>query len=109
MDLDILGWMGVTAPPYTLDTGYAYVLSGIGLIGLTVAWCWFMSLKGNSRYFYAFRNTIAAYFAALLCVSQAQLTIKTAALLWFLLGVLSVTSEARGVKPAQFRPQVAAD
>ena len=86
MDLDYLNWLGIgSSSAYTLDTGYAYVITGIGMVGFAVAWCWFMSLNGNNRYFYAFRNTVAAYFAALLCVSQSQFTIKTAALLWFLL------------------------
>ena len=100
LDLDISNWLGIQAHPYTFDTGYAYVLCGVGLIGLAVAWCWFMSLKGNNRYFYAFRNTIAAYYAALLCISQSQFTIKTAALLWFLLGALSV-ARCVASQPAQ--------
>ena len=94
-DLDFLNWLGIGATTaYTLDTGYAYVISGLGVVGFAVAWCWLMSLKGNNRYFYAFRNTVAAYFAALLCISQSQFTIKTAALLWFLLGVLSMARDA---------------
>ena len=103
LDLDIFKWMGVgMASGYTLDTGYAYVLSNVGLIGLTVFWAWFISLRGEGRAFYALRNTAAAYFAVLFCISQSQFTIKTAALLWFLLGVLSVTREAaRRAEPSK--------
>lgn len=95
LDLDIFNWLGIGASGvYTLDTGYAYVISSVGLIGLMAFWLWLTSLDGRNRSFYAFRNTTAAYFAALFCISQSQFTIKTAALLWFLLGVLSVTVEA---------------
>jgi putative polymerase len=94
LDFDIYNWLGAKASRSpTGDSGYAYVISNIGLIGLAVFWLWFMSLDGRSRYFYAFRNTTAAYFAALLCLSQSQFTIKTAALLWFLLGALSLARD----------------
>jgi hypothetical protein len=52
-----------------------------------------MSLGGQSRDFYAFRNTSAAYYAALFCISASQFTIKTAALLWFLMGALSLARD----------------
>lgn len=102
-DFDIYNWLGIEASRVpTFDSGYAYVISNIGLIGLAGFWLWFMSLDGRSRYFYAFRNTTAAYFATLLCVSQSQFTIKTAALLWFLLGALSLASDgARKVSRKQ--------
>jgi putative polymerase len=103
LDFDIYNWLGIAASRSpTFDSGYAYVISNIGLMGLTVFWLWFMSLDGQGRYFYAFRNTTAAYFAALFCLSQSQFTIKTAALLWFLLGALSVARDAaREAKPSK--------
>ena len=95
LDFDILNWLGLgSLRASSMDSGYAYVICNIGLIGFTAFWLWFTSLDGRSRYFYAFRNTIAAYFAALFCISASQFTIKTAALLWFLLGVLSVAEYA---------------
>jgi putative polymerase len=105
LDLDSPNWLGIwPLPPYTLDAGYAYIISTVGLIGLVACWLWFTSLTGPSRYFYAFRNTIAAYFAVLLCISQSLFTIKTAALLWFLLGVLSVAKDvAPRVVPTRHR------
>ena len=94
LDFDIYNWLGMKASRSpTGDSGYAYIISNIGLIGLAVFWLWFLSLKGRSRYFYAFRNTTAAYFAVLFCLSQSQFTIKTAALLWFLLGGLSLAKD----------------
>ena len=94
LDFDIFNWLGMKATlAQTFDAGYAYVLTNIGLIGLAASWFWFMSLGGHSRYFYAFRNANAAYFAAFFCISASQFTIKTAALLWFLMGVLSVAGD----------------
>ena len=91
LDYDILNWLGFEASrAQTFDAGYAYVISNAGLIGLAAFWIWLMSLEGRGRYFYAFRNANAAYFAALFCISASQFTIKTAALLWFLMGALSV-------------------
>ena len=59
-------WLGITASRIpTADAGYAYIISNVGLLGFVAFWFWFMSLGGRSRYFYAFRNTSAAYFAAI--------------------------------------------
>ena len=94
LDFDVYNWLGIQASrAQTFDAGYAYVISNVGLLGLAAFWFWFMSLGGRSRYFYAFRNTSAAYFAALFCISASQFTIKTAALLWFLIGALSVATD----------------
>jgi putative polymerase len=96
LDFDIYNWLGIEASrAQTLDSGYAYVISNVGLLGLTAFWFWFMSLGGRGRYFYAFRNTSAAYFAALFCINASQFTIKTAALLWFLMGTLSVARHSQ--------------
>lgn len=93
-DFDIYNWLGAKASRIqTFDAGYAYVISNAGIIGFAIFWCLFMSLKGYSRHFYAFRNASAAYFAALFCISASQLTIKTGSLLWFLLGALSVARD----------------
>jgi putative polymerase len=72
-------------------------------LGLVAFWFWFISLDGRSRYFFAFRNATAAYFAALFCISTAAFTIKTGALLWFLIGTLSVARD-RAVSVQQPRP-----
>ena len=98
LDFDIANWLGITASRIpTADAGYAYIISNVGLLGFAAFWFWLMSLDGSSRYFYAFRNTSAAYFAAVSCVSTSQFTIKTAALLWFLMGALSVVQGREAV------------
>jgi putative polymerase len=90
LDFDLYNWLGLEASrEQTFDSGYGYVISNLGIIGFAVLWTLFMSLEGSSRYFFTFRNVTAVYFAALLCISAAQFTIKIAALLWFMLGALS--------------------
>jgi putative polymerase len=100
LDFDFLNWLGVKVSRLqTFDAGYAYVISNAGIIGFALFWWVFISLKGSNRYFYAFRNASAAYFAILFCIAESQLTIKTAALHWFLMGALSVsTSGGRDVR-----------
>jgi putative polymerase len=104
LNFDIYNWLGIAASRTdTLDAGYAYVVTNVGLLGLVAFWFWFISLDGRSRYFFAFRNATAAYFAALFCISTAAFTIKTGALLWFLIGTLSVARD-RAVSVQQPRP-----
>jgi len=102
LKFDLSNWIGVKASQ-TFDSGYAYVISNVGLLGFTAFWLWFMTLSGRSRAFYAFRNTAAVYFAALFCISASQFTIKTAALLWFLMGALSVAQNREAMVQARAR------
>ena len=90
LDFDAYNWFGLkVSRAQTFDSGYGYVVSNVGIIGFAALWILFMSLEGSSRFFCSFRNVTALYFATLLCISASQFTIKIAALLWFLLGVLS--------------------
>jgi putative polymerase len=87
---DIYNWFGLEASPaQTFDAGYAYVISNIGILGLAMLWLLFMLIPGWNPYYFSFRNAVAVYLAALLCISNSPFTIKTSAPLWFLLGVLS--------------------
>jgi putative polymerase len=89
-DFDVLNWMGLKpARVLTFDSGYAYIVSGIGALGLGMLWYLFMGIPGPNRQFYEFRNMAALYYGAILCISNSPFTIKTASLLWFLIGALS--------------------
>ena len=98
---DFLTWMGLR-PPYmeAFDSGYAYIIAGIGFIGFLAAWILLFSLRGPSLQFYAFRNLTALYYGLILCISNSPFTIKTAALLWMLIGALSVGIRSRIVGSA---------
>ncbi|QZA78232.1 hypothetical protein K4H28_02070 [Deefgea tanakiae] len=71
------------------DLGYSYVISRFGLIFITIAWLTlFFAFKGNTRAEY-FRIMLGTYFACILAVSGTSLfALKTAALAWFMLGVV---------------------
>jgi putative polymerase len=92
--LTVWNWMGLqgSAIP-TADSGYSYVFTGIGILGFASFWWIFMTLKSNGRQFGAMRVFSGLYLSAILCVSYSPFTIKTSALLWFLLGVLAYTPE----------------
>jgi putative polymerase len=86
----VLNWLGLSAPGFiTSDSGYAYALSGFGIVGIALFWIALMLLKGADHPFYLARDLSGAYFAILLCISNSPFTIKTGALLWFLVGVVS--------------------
>jgi putative polymerase len=96
-ELDFLNWIGLAdSGLQTFDAGYAYLFTGIGVIGALALWSCLMSLSGKNPHFYALRNAVGAYLASLFLISQSQMTIKTACLLWLLLGAASVarTSDA---------------
>ncbi len=92
--LDVSNWIGIgettdLADTYA-DSGYAYTISRVGIVGFLTFWGLFMALRGASAQFQMFRAFCGLYFAAILCVSYSPYTIKTAGLLWFLLGALSI-------------------
>jgi hypothetical protein len=90
-ELDIFNWIGLSESSLqTYDAGYGYLFSEVGVIGVLALWFCFMSLSSKNPHFYALRNAAGAYLATLFLISQSQMTIKTASLLWLLLGAVSV-------------------
>ena len=82
-------WLGfnISALP-TFDSGYAYMISGIGVLGFAIAWYILLAMRGSEQ-FETFRNYAAAYYGVILCISNSPFTIKTASILWFMMGVLA--------------------
>jgi putative polymerase len=69
------------------DSGYAYVMAQLGIVGFAALWAVFVFLPvpdGQPRRFTLF---VAFYVILLLCISVSLCTIKTAALAWFLAGI----------------------
>jgi putative polymerase len=103
--LSIANLFGVQSPSFTAyDSGYAYLFCGVGIVGALGFWLALWSLPSGSASFTMFRNQIAAYYAALLCVSNSAFTIKFASLLWFLAGVLYVRQDGPKAKTPGSRP-----
>ncbi|MFC3695244.1 hypothetical protein [Chenggangzhangella methanolivorans] len=89
--------------PFLSDSGYAYSLNQIGLIGFAALWALFVLLPDGSRRAWRFKAAAATYVCLLLLISDSVYTIKTAALLWFMLGVAGGAADpepsAAGARP----------
>jgi putative polymerase len=90
---------------YAGDSGYAYLLVQVGLVGLTAIWALFVYAPIFDRDAWRFKIFIAFYAVALLSISASLFTIKTATLLWFLYGTLNnqEKDDARAPMGATFR------
>ena len=98
---NIYDWFGLSLPrSQTFDAGYAYIISRASVLGFIALWLVFMKLQGRTSYFSSFRNAIALYFVAQLCISASPFTIKLAGMLWFLLGALSMANAATDKLPS---------
>jgi len=84
-----LQWMGLQVsptPPY--DSGYGYLFSNFGVAACLLMWAMATRTTGLGSTG-GFGVTTMLYCALGMCVSGSTFSIKTAALLWFLNGVLS--------------------
>jgi putative polymerase len=100
---EIPNWLGFReAVPGTLDSGYAYVIGAAGIFGFAGFWYFFTTLTSRNPSFDKFRVLSACYFGLTLCISYSPFTIKTAGLLWFLLGALAATSTPLQIHPNEF-------
>ena len=100
--LDLANWFGIETPGFgTFNSGYSYALGGIGILGMLIFWLMLWSLDSDTWQFKVFRNLVAAYYAVLLCISNSPFTIKTASLLWVLVGALAAQSALRGRENAR--------
>ena len=98
--LDLQNWFGIRTPDFQpFDSGYAYSFIGFGIVGVAALWAVFWMIDGPGWQFRSFRNLVGAYYGVLLCVSNSPYTIKTASLLWFLLGVVSRAREPATAAP----------
>ncbi|MFV0281974.1 MAG: surface polysaccharide polymerase [Rhodoblastus sp.] len=83
---------------FTADSGYAYTLLKIGLAGFGAMWILFALAPARNKESWRFRVFVAAYVTLLLVISNSIYSIKTAALLWYLVGALD--APVRAVAPA---------
>ena len=82
----LLGFDSQAAFP---DQGYAYVLSGFGLVLAVALWLALWLVPGADSQGHRFRCYVAVYVCLILAVSGTSLfAFKTAAVLWLLLGVV---------------------
>jgi len=94
--------------PFLSDSGYAYSLNQIGLIGVIGFWSLFIFTPESTPRAWRFKVSVAAYICLLMLVSDSVYSIKTAALLWFMTGTSDAApDDAAGesaTEPAGPRP-----
>jgi putative polymerase len=95
-------WLGWTASSvYTADTGYAYLINGIGLPFTLLLLFLFAANRCVTEEAVRMKIMISIYFATALCIGASVFTIKTDALLWFLYGT---TNAIACTAQSQLRP-----
>ncbi|MCB1540970.1 MAG: surface polysaccharide polymerase [Rhodoblastus sp.] len=88
---------------FTADSGYAYTLVKIGLAGFAVMWLLFAFAPARDEAAWRYRVFVAVYVTLLLVISNSIYSIKTAALLWYLVGALDAKERAPSYAPARAR------
>jgi putative polymerase len=81
---------------FTSDSGYTYTFTQIGLVGFAALWIMFVIASCRDLRAWRFRLFAALYVVLLLTISNS---IKTGALLWYLLGTLSAATGAHAGVP----------
>jgi len=89
---------------FTADSGYAYTLVKIGLAGFAGMWLLFAFAPARDQISWRYRVFVAIYVTLLLVISNSIYSIKTAALLWYLVGALDATQRAPAPAPARVEP-----
>lgn len=85
--LDLDGIFGLLADKIFLsDSGYAYSLRSFGLIGVVFLWALVVFGREVNPDAWRFKLLVAAYLTLLMLISDSPYSIKTAALMWFMLG-----------------------
>ena len=93
-----------TGMGFLADSGYANTLYDIGAVGIVSVWVLFILMPSRNPAAWRLRCGIATYLCLLMVVSVSAFTIKTAALLWFVLGA----ADAAAPEEAEAEPAVEA-
>ncbi len=85
--LDIRGAFGISPDkPFLSDSGYAQTINEIGIFGAVGFWTLFIFAREDNPDAWKFKMLVATYICLLLLISDSPYSIKTAALLWFMVG-----------------------
>jgi putative polymerase len=105
---ELFDWLGISNRliAASADSGIAYLILTQSLFGLTGLWCSLVYLSDSTttaqtRYLHG----VCIYLALTMVVSYSFLTIKTAAVLWFIFGVLQ--NKESPAQPASRSPAAA--
>jgi len=97
--LDAGNWLGLTSPATLdklVDSGLAYFIASQSLLGLLILWLVAFGTAPGSRRGLLMHYGAAIYLAGTMAVSYSSFSIKTAALLWYMLGHPRRRDDERG-------------
>ncbi|HCL64773.1 MAG TPA: UDP-phosphate alpha N-acetylglucosaminyltransferase [Rhizobium sp.] len=84
-DLPVVLGIAVT-DQFTADSGYAYTLTKFGIFGFMAFWTALVFAPLRDARAWPFHSMVLIYLLLLMMISNSFFSIKTAALLWFILG-----------------------
>jgi putative polymerase len=93
LDQTVMQWLALTPAAIDMDSGYSYLVDSIGFLVPAGLWLAFAFRRGVDRVGSRFVLAISVYISLSLCVSASCTSIKTAALLWVLAGILAPNTE----------------
>jgi putative polymerase len=88
LELDAADWFADFGkePAFLSDAGYAYVVNHLGLVGCVALWTLFSASVPCTAEAARFKTLVAVYVFLAMIPGETFISIKTAALLWFLYG-----------------------
>ncbi|ADZ72331.1 hypothetical protein [Polymorphum gilvum] len=106
LKLDWAAGFGVSPEDLFLaDSGYAYTLHQIGLVGALGLWAAYVFAGVKADRAWQFKVLTVTYICLLMIVSNSLYSIKTAALLWICAGAADVWAGPAGARrPARSKP-----
>lgn len=84
-----------TTDQFTADSGISYTLTNFGLFGFAGLWAAFVLSPMKDAKAWAFRGMMVVYLLLLMLISNSFYSIKTAALMWFLIGTADAVDWTR--------------
>lgn len=105
LDLPVI--LGIaTTNEFSADSGLAYTLTKFGLFGFIALWAALVFAPFKDAKAWGFHSMVMIYLLLLMIISNSFFSIKTAALLWFILGTahwVDWSSLSRRTRPAPAR------
>ncbi|MBR0557787.1 hypothetical protein J5J10_19035 [Ciceribacter sp. L1K23] len=94
----VFGWQ--TTDQFTADSGFAYTLTQFGIVGFIMLWGAAVYAPARTAGGWRFHAAVLVYLLLLMLISNSFYSIKTAGLMWFLVGVMDkVDLAALGQRP----------
>ncbi|PTM97241.1 UDP-phosphate alpha N-acetylglucosaminyltransferase [Mycoplana dimorpha] len=103
LDLSVVLGIGTT-DQFTADSGLAYSLTAFGIFGFVALWTVFVHAPLAEARAWLFHSMMIVYLLLLMLISDSFYSIKTAALMWFLVGTAGAcrtAAQSRRLQPAE--------